>query len=1104
MSNNQYWKYASILLFLILISPLPSQLFSNTETVANAAFTGTLQLYTLSNTTAPIINVPVSYRIIVSFRSVNLTGVQNIWIWFSTNNSTVINSTDAWYLGPIPVADILASGPVGIRVPCSKTFQYAGISANASITAGQGYLYMTIPVALIANQTYYVKATDLPPSQRYSISSSDVVVSSNALRPLPDVVPVKYVMGEPTGSSWRNTTINILVGAANTTRYYYVNFTVGAYTPSFYTQIIVNETPTNMTIPGDDYNPPWNWTGYNVTVKLPDIDIYPGYIKQPSFTVTDNSTGYSQEYDQYPYSFIYLGPQLDYYGSAPPLTPALVSNPFGSSINDQTNPVHPGQTLIFRTMAWTAYGHLTVTLNNTWILVDNISLNAYGSLGVFSWTSLGGYLNITIPPDIPSTGYYNLTFTDGYYTGWTLVYIVRSMTVTLNQTSGYVGDVVRVDLEGFGNYTGYYVTIWYNTETSNSSITPLVDPASSIPLATILLHNGTASIDVVVPPSTEGYHTIWVGDTVGHPLPGVVTGGAIFRVDPDIVVIPSFISNTTSYIDILCTGLNPARTYTLKMDSSTIFTGLKPSGDGTINYTVPATGLYGSLHALALYEESVTGQTPRLVADKIIGSQPQLLNLSLTGTTNITEQLSTIISLINNTYANTYLIEDLVKQLGENITLKLVSINGSLAELIITGIGRIGDLNTTVLKIYTSLGSLNASIISILGDTAVIRTVLGDINISLNDLNQSYLGLRDLMLTMAGKIVGVVETSAGNITADLGVIEELVNRSLINLTSLDTAVKALETRINNTLLNTLQLKTLIEQLGTNTTKTLVSVNSSLAKLLLASDDNDEKLHLMILSNLTKLDAEIQGVSKSSEQIISGLNTSAERITVLLNTVIGRVNTTLETLLHGQAKLSQIIIDNKGEILGVITSNAGNITAKLKDVETLVKNGLPVDTGSIARSVKKIMDAIEQLNLTITTNNEAGQGERKEISSALEAISGSIKALQSIILESLARVNQSLSSILADKISIVGQKLDMLNNTVATGLSRVLEQQSSIGTGTNKLTAKLEDYKNHVDQQLSSIREENMNLYSQALTIQYITIAMVAAAIITGLAGLRKK
>ena len=174
------------------------------------------------------------------------------------------------------------------------------------------------------------------------------------------------------------------------------------------------------------------------------------------------------------------------------------------------------------------------------------------------------------------------------------------------------------------------------------------------------------------------------------------------------------------------------------------------------------------------------------------------------------------------------------------------------------------------------------------------------------------------------------------------------------------------------------------------------------------------------------------------------------------------------------------------------------------METLVKNGLPVDTGSIARSVKKIMDAIEQLNLTITTNNEAGKGEREEISSALEAISGSIKTLQSIILESLARVNQSLSSILADKISIVGQKLDMLNNTVATGLSRVLEQQSSIDTGTNKLTAKLEDYKNHVDQQLSSIREENMNLYSQALTIQYITIAMVAAAIITGLAGLRKK
>ncbi|NPA98709.1 MAG: methyl-accepting chemotaxis protein [Crenarchaeota archaeon] len=1104
MSNNQCWKYASILLFLILLSPLPSQFLSNTETVANAAFTGTLQLYTLSNTTASIINVSVSYRIIVSFQAVNLTGVQNIWVWFSTNNSTAINGTDAWYLGPIPVADILASGPVGIRVPCSKTFQYAGIPPNASVTAGQGYLYMTIPVALIANQTYYVKATDLPPSERYSISSADVVASSNALRPLPDVVPVKYVMGEPTGSSWRNTTVNILVGAANTTRYYYVNFTVGAYTPSFYTQIIVNETPTQMTIPGDDYNPPWNWTGYNVTVKLPDINVYPGYIKQPSFTVTDNSTGYSQEYDQYPYSFIYLGPQLDYYGSAPPLTPALVSNPFGSSINDQTNPVYPGQTLIFRTMAWTAYGHLTVTLNNTWVLVDNVSLNAYGSLGAFSWTSFGGYLNITVPPDIPSTGYYNLTFTDGYYTGWTLVYIVRSMSVTLNQTSGYVGDVVGVDLQGFGNYTGYYVTIWYTTETSNSSITPLVDPASSIPLATILLHNGSASIDVVIPPSTKGYHTIWVGDTLGHPLPGVVTGGAIFRVDPDIVVIPSFISNTTSYIDILCTGLSPANTYTLKLDASTVFNGLKPSSDGSINYTVPATGLYGSLHALALYEESATGQSPRLVAERIIGSQPQLLNLSLTGTTNITEQLATIISLVNNTYANTYLIEDLVRQIGENITLKLISINGSLAELIITGIGRIGDLNTSVLKIYTNLESLNASIISILGDTAIIKTVLGDINISIGELNQSYLDLRDLLLTMSGKIVGIVETSAGNITADLGVIEELVNRSLINLTSLNTAIKDLETRINNTFLNTQQLKTLIEQLGANTTKTILSVNSSLAKLLIASDNSDEKLHLMILSNLSKLDAEVQGISESSEQIKSTLNMNAGRITVLLNTVIGRINTTLETLLHGQAKLAQIMLNNKGELLGIITSKAGNITAKLSDIEALVKNGLPVDTGSIAGDLKKILDAVNQLNLTVTQSSANGRGEREEISSTLEAISSSIKELQSIVLKSLASLNQSLSMTLADKISSLDQKINQLNNTISAGLSKVIEQQSSLGAGTNNLSLKLEDYKNHVDQLLGSIKEENMNLYSQALTIQYVTIAMVAVAIISSLLGLRKK
>ena len=425
-----------------------------------------------------------------------------------------------------------------------------------------------------------------------------------------------------------------------------------------------------------------------------------------------------------------------------------------------------------------------------------------------------------------------------------------------------------------------------------------------------------------------------------------------------------------------------------------------------------------------------------------------------------------------------------------------------------------------MLTILANLTDLNASIIDIKGDTAIIQTILGNATASLALLNQSIINVTNILINSKGDIIATIQTLSGNITADLKIIEELVNKALINQTVLSNLLLNLSSQINNTVLGITQLKTLLSQLNNNITSSIttkiVSINQSLATLILQVDARDERVHIRILSKLDDLNASITKIIKTTNTINNSLNT----LTVVLNTKIGEIQTSLKTLIEGNAELKTLVINSKGEIEGVITTEAGNITANIKTVEELVRAGLPVDTGTIAKSIENLVKILDKLSTNITSvSSSVSSGNNNIVAhlnsmdKSLSIINNTITLLQSIILKNIASVNQTiLDSLSASTMKIlkaISSTNTSLSSTISRELNNIMSLQKSLGekiTGANNSTNSLGvSLKSYIDAKTGEIKEDSSKLYSSAMTLQYVTMAMVAIAIIfAGLGGFRKR
>jgi len=832
--------------------------------------------------------------------------------------------------------------------------------------------------------------------------------------------------------------------------------------------------PSLRTIPGMDYNPPWNWTGYNITVISPPFttnkfngDIY------PNATMIDNTSNKTLSW-MYLY---YYEPELFYWGSY---------NNYvypGTIINDASSPLLTGTRIKMWFSCWRSLGSINVYINNTWHVIDNLPLDIWG--GNLTRINYDSYIYIPLPPSLPRSGYYNITVTDGYDTLWFLAYVEKVPNLSVSEKNVHVGDTIQVILNGAGNYTDYYMGVYYTLPSTPTDTLLPASPTNSTLLSLAVLNSSTTVFNITIPPCPGGYHMIWLGDPQGHQYPGFTPEAINVKVLPTISVIPGNITELTPYITIICSGLELNYTYELMMDSSILFTGKAPNDLGIINVTIPATGLIGQQHSLILYRQGAANETGTPVTTTIIGSSINIINN--------TNQLSQLLTLLNNTYVNTVLLQSLLNSLGENISLRIIGVNQSLAELIISGIkllnvlgNNMTEINSTIIKIFTSLTNLNATLTSIQGDTAIIQTAIGNITTTLQELNLTSAKLTNLVITKTGEIIGTINTTYIEINASLQALNSLADQIVGLNKNITILINKVLSRINNTDVKIDELKTLIKQLEANTTIQLKSINNTQIKLALTLQYNERKEHLEILTKLSELNATVSKILGN---------------TIILDTKLGKIILNTETLIKSGAELKSLIITSTGEIKGLIATSTGNITISLKDLKKAIMDGLKVDYNSISQKLAELLNVIESLNTTMSNKVSGNLQALNSLSKSIGELNSLVKVVEEKILSKITIVNQSISSEIMRSVATITRQTSMLNNTL-----------TSVLAGQNSLSAKIEssknigtDIKSYLEAKTGELKTQNNMLYSSMLQYQYATLIMVGVAIALSIIfGLKKK
>jgi len=539
--------------------------FTTLNTITYATITGRPVIY-YNGSNATQLQVPAGAEIALNLTGMTISGAQ-IWIWFSTDGSAVITPSDAWYIGPINVYQIFqtVTSLSTVAVPVSGLF--GGGTINVEV--GNGTIVFAIPKLFEGGVVYWVKVTDVNPDLRPNIPSSDVAVSVNNFTVTPvfgiepangtNIVPKQPITitayATPVGEEY-NLTWNKTAGASNLIA-------------------TVKSQINTITPPKNDHNPKWNWTGISYTFPAPDLELVPG---SPNTTIqfNVNQSGIILVFWQ----MTELAREVTLYGEG--ASASLNSNPYTVS----TVPFYKITYQYNITVKYFVYeGSLKVTLSNETIgysavLASNVPLGIEGN-----YTNL----TITIPASIPKSGYYWLNITDGDVVVSAKVYVKIVPYITITPAEGYVGDQAVVTLHRFDDFVNDTVTIWFEGGCPEL-------------LANTTITAPEMNITVTIPKATWGEHKVYAADKFGD-WSTYGAGNTTFFVLAKVWVEPSTITEGQEFLTIYATGLNTTGYYDIMLDQGTLLWGFEAGPCGSLQVTIPATGLKPGLHVVAVYYE---------------------------------------------------------------------------------------------------------------------------------------------------------------------------------------------------------------------------------------------------------------------------------------------------------------------------------------------------------------------------------------------------------------------------------------------------------------------------------------------------------------------
>ena len=801
--------------------------FTTINTITYATITGRPTIV-YNGSALSQLQIPVNATITLNFTGMTISGAQ-IWIWFSTDGSAVITPSDVWYIGPIYVYQIFLQNARTTSVPVSGTFG----GGTIKVSLGKGVVNFTIPTLFESSKggkkvVYWIKVTDVNPSLRPNIPSSDVAVSTNnfTVKPIFELDTANkqqpYVVPKEPVTIWGYAT-------AIDQEYDITYNSTEANIPPTLVATVVSQVNT---IPPQDNNPEWNWTGFKYTFPIKDLGLTPGNTPT-SIEVNVNQTG----------NILANWTLKEKVRNVTVAGETVSSNPY--TITTKTFEILDRLDITVENFVYE--GSLTITLSNSTLnyvttLASNVQLDKYGSCT---------NLTVTIPVNIPRTSYYWLNITDGDVTVSVQIYVKIVPYLTVEPLSGYVGSEVNVTLHRFNDYRNQRITLIFVRSTSPSG-------CPNVTVANFTVEEDTMNVTITIPEASYGLHYIYAADVNGVKLSDVQP--ANFTVLAKVVVEPSVIPEGQEFLTINATGLNTTGYYDILLDQGALLWGFKASPCGSLQVTIPATGLKPGLHVVAVYYESWS--TPNVTVPDLYATftvvGPTLEDV-LDAVNGLSTQLNDVVVGIND-------LKALITSLGDDITLKLQSINNTLATLIVE------KNNEVIAKVCTKLNELNATIVSISKNGLIeLKTALGDIQTSLQALKSSNAELKDLIVTKSGEIKGVIETTAGNITASLNALEQLIKSGLkVDTQTLLSKIDEIKSQLSNINGSVSTVSSKLDQLAS----TLDNLKSMLSNVQSAVSN--------VQSTVTDIKSSLQDIKNTVSSLASKIESTASSIKSYIN------------------------------------------------------------------------------------------------------------------------------------------------------------------------------------------------------------------------------
>lgn len=436
------------------------------------------------------------------------------------------------------------------------------------------------------------------------------------------------------------------------------------------------------------------------------------------------------------------------------------------------------------------------------------------------------------------------TFTDDF---WNIVMnsarwlVLRPLEVTIDNPFLHVGDSYTLTITG---------------AEANDTLIIMID--GEIVDYVTSDENGSATYTGVLGLTPGGSHVFEVMN-----VEETHYGSVEFYVLPKIVVSPTIIT-VPGRVLAEVTGLTPFQPVYVYLDGNSLSVKLaNASGAFTAVLNIPLVdeGLHEVVIADTLGETIVSGEI--LVVSKldmilnntqqsltildqlnaeIIGVRDNivLINTSL-GVINV--KLDDIVSMLNSLNATIVEVRDgivlLDSRIGElalNVSMLIQYAEEIAAEIIELRDGvvlintSLGIINVKLDDIVDMLGALDARI-SLLNDTMVlVKTKIGDVEVSITQLSSALESVNATLVALirdeSGRIVGVINTTTGDILAELDVIKQLLNDKLpISTGQLNSALSSLQASVNSISQKLDELSSKLEEVGARSEEGVASLSS---------------------------------------------------------------------------------------------------------------------------------------------------------------------------------------------------------------------------------------------------------------------------------------